>query len=412
MAGIIEIVGDAENVLTFGIELEFVCLWQDEIPRRSKQQVEEFNPRQSLQDALVKTKQIPVNPLGTVPATNYNRWTVYEDPTIDLDTIENAVFPEETCKLAGIELISRALRYREDPWAWEINTALKAVNGLDRPSDGQRVLANLTCGFHVHVGRGEVGFNLEEMKRVLMLMTAFERHLDQLHGQSRVERASYNEPLSVFFTRFFAYGEAALPRTMQAWLGRITHFELDNFPGKRYACNFSNCYYETANKRTIEFRQHRGTLIPEEIRAWISVVCQLVRYAVRHQTADIFNFCLARTSDPDFTVKRLLATFDVPEETMAFYTARFKGELDWLAKHDALCRLSARSLEVNEFAYWVREITTTDVRIGVVNSMIATKLMGHGYGTINAGLMGRIREKLMSAPETDEQGVPMNDAEY
>ena len=404
----------ANAVLTFGVELEFMYLWQvqaeeDHPTRRTPLSMEKVKALESVHEALVQARRIPISRLDAEPVGDYSKWSVTDDVTIDLEDLEHVMFPK-SCNMHGVEVISRILRYREDSWSREIKMAVRAINSLDRPNDCKRVIANLSCGFHVHVGQGQAGFVLEEMRRVLMMVTAFERHLDQLHGASRIHRDCYSDPVSLFFINRYRHANPPVPRTVHAWLLRIAELSVHDFPGKEYTYNFDSCTYVSPGLRTIEFRQHRGTLIPDEIQAWISVVTNLVRFAVQSRDDELLNFCLTTTSDPNFTIRNLLVVIDVPTETLKFYASRLDGDVSWLRKHDVPHRPDANLAELNGFMNMISTVNTTNVDIKQVKGTVTDKLMRHGYGFMEHNLMNRIREQLMTMG--DRQDVSMSDAIY
>jgi hypothetical protein len=50
----------------------------------------------------------------------------------------------------------------------------------------RRVVVNDTCSLHVHIGNGDAGFELQTVKNVLSICTAFERIMDSMHAASRI----------------------------------------------------------------------------------------------------------------------------------------------------------------------------------------------------------------------------------
>ena len=377
------------------------------------------NHRHSIRKALVRTG-LAVCPVND-DHPDYSKWSVTNDSTIQLTVGDKAERPRG-CKVDGAEVVSRILRYDEGASFREVNQVVDALNGLNKPSGRRRVVPNRTCGFHVHVGQGAAGYTVEEMRRMFMVVTAFERHLDQLHGVSRVEHGCYSRgPAAALMRRLKV-------RKMTAWLRAIRRYDVHDFPGKSCIYNFYNCGYEDPSVRTIEFRQHRGTLVPEEIRAWIDVAVSVVRFAVARSEDDIVNFCLRYTSDPDFSIHHLLCEMDVPDQSRAFYRHRLAGGVDWLDGHTVKHRPDGFITPVTELGNFIGTQAVEDTDVNLVTEVIVDKFKDKGYGRVDRRLTKQICKELWDSinrkddvemvdigedemVDTEDEDVDMADAE-
>ena len=195
--------------------------------------------------------------------------TIYDDISTD-PNYPMIVFTD-------VELRSRVLTIRNpstvraDVWP-ELRTVLNVVHTKPAMvSDG--------TGFHVHVGNGNQGFKLHTLKNLLMLLIICQFQLDQVHPGNRI-LSDMCWPLS-----------SCIPSDeRQVWkIARMienlqTVEEFVNFVHKspgvaNYAHNKHasvSFVHLMRDFKTIEFRQHKGTLDAAEIHRWILLVTGLV----------------------------------------------------------------------------------------------------------------------------------------
>lgn len=373
--------------LTFGVEFEFLYLWHASVPGHESLEL----VHKALEDAGVL-----IHPFKLQLPT-YEKWSVTDDPTVKLTGHEYANRPKD-CKVDGVEVISRVLQYEDESWVGEVDQVLGVLHKLNKPSGRHRVLPNLTCGFHVHVGQGPAGFSLEEMKRVLMLVTAFEHQLDQLHGVSRIDETAYIKGAAAHLTEHL--GTAG---TLPDWLRELGNFIPQEFPDKKYAYNFYNCGYIESRHRTIEFRQHRGTLDRKEIHAWIDVVTSVVRFCTERSQYDIVSFCLEHAPDPDFSVHQLLHEIGVPEQSRSFYQARLMGNVSSSLSRFVGHRPSGAVTPVTELSVLINEQLLHDVLPARVISAIADKYDRRDYEALDDGEAQQIVRAMWQRHERDEE---------
>jgi hypothetical protein len=194
---------------------------------------------------------------------------------------------------------------------------------------------------HLHVGQGSAGFTLEEVKRVMNTSIGCERLIDQFHAVNRItgtdhgilpladdfgnqwiDRLASNAPLSLGLLQH-AYRRRAIEAglvTSKDWhdsTGRYPVSSFDIYPGLRElskafdidswmtlveeapnllalkhlypvaardsTVNINNL--RPTGKKTIEFRQHAGTMQAKAVLSWLDVVVHLVWYSI--QTTDM-----------------------------------------------------------------------------------------------------------------------------
>ncbi|MCJ1469795.1 hypothetical protein MMC07_008437 [Pseudocyphellaria aurata] len=295
--------------LTFGVELEFLVRYDPEDYR-----YESRRPERSLNlleiHSLVRKRMIHIlndNGFSTHPYfyTSVSEWTVSFDGTIRADGCEN-------CR--AIELKSPALEY--SPFGLKQVTEVVELLGFEFD-----LFVNQSCGLHVHVGNETRGFSMETLKTFASLITVFEKQLNSLHPPDRLQN-QYAKPLRSAFLK------DALPRDklliiddledMTDLIWRFHPVRDDGHRDKYMAFNFWNLRKDQAFQ-TIEFRQHRGTVDPNEIANWVRVVCSLVRMS--HADGEgVRDLIEKRLDSPDYTALDLfvdlnlsdLATFYAP----------------------------------------------------------------------------------------------------
>ena len=286
--------------LTFGIELEFVLGyflepgWEkdlDEHELQSAERGEISNERisrnnQERNRIVLKLREIGLD-VNEVHQTNYACWTVTSDGSVSageakLSLVQDwangtrTVLTEEgrrNLMFCDVEVKSRILPCNTDSFR-EVNEVVTAI------VQSFPVFVNESCGLHVHVGNEGYGFPFQTVKNFATLVTCFERQFNQLHPLHRL-RADYSLQQTTAFN----------PDERDPWYmaGLIDGFEnleafLNTFGKDRtnkdlivhqWCYNFNNLHF-TWDKRTIEFRQHAGSLDADTILRWAYLSCVLV----------------------------------------------------------------------------------------------------------------------------------------
>ncbi|KAF7869667.1 hypothetical protein EAF04_004451 [Stromatinia cepivora] len=136
------------------------------------------------------------------------------------------------------------------------------------------VVVNRSCGFHVHVGKGKAGLNFTPLQHLMATIWFFEPQISELVHKSRLGMTGgYCPSLHVRSNLGVLKYEGNL---LDVLLSTTEVNEVvDMFCGRAFF-NFMAYHIEGLRKphdnpvkRTIEFRQHEGTMDSETILNWI-----------------------------------------------------------------------------------------------------------------------------------------------
>ncbi|CAG8976291.1 hypothetical protein HYALB_00011776 [Hymenoscyphus albidus] len=222
-----------------------------------------------------------------------------------------------------------------------------------------RIVCNETTGLHCHVGYGNHGFSPRVLSNIFATSWTFYPLLDSLHpsrrrGDHPQKEKSYSPSIKNF--SHLAVDVQDLPDRNMAGLKTILETRGNVGPQEilhlmqpavagygRLAYNISNiaawfdftlaaAFGNPRIKKTIEFRQHEGTLASRRIKSWINVCQGLVRFAERVDDAALDKFLLRHINDnqdTDYTAIDLLKAIALPDEA-AFYKQWFQEHPGWL----------------------------------------------------------------------------------
>ncbi|KAI7353312.1 hypothetical protein KC354_g11644 [Hortaea werneckii] len=381
--------------LTFGIELEFLCVYAPGcftscvpdpsilLPQYPDQPVSEAGA--AIYHALL-TAGIPATGHESLdedindPSPPYTRWCVTED-ICNLSLTERLHLPPQH-RVETVELSSRKLAFHP-PCSWqnEIYTILRLLHHLEQKT-GCRFLTNSTTGLHVHVGLPGPGekIPLRTAKNLLQLATAFESRVDLLHAVSRIKNPVTEDEVQgailyagpSFFHSVNGLTNSHLTSTTGTkgrtnifdWLSTIerpdsyssltsilkirdpVRFPMytsgDGGSGKVSAYNFDNLLpsdetegyaNEGEGTGTIEFRQHCGTLDFLSICAWVCVTVQMVWFSTWVGDEEFLDL-LSKSIDWRFTLQDLLSAIGVEGEVVAHFVDREAGETIGVLGHE------------------------------------------------------------------------------
>ncbi|GAB1734535.1 hypothetical protein NU195Hw_g8987t1 [Hortaea werneckii] len=187
--------------LTFGIELEFLCVYAPGcftscvpdptilLPQYPDQPVWEAGAaiyHGLLAAGIPATGHESLDEDINDPCPPYTRWSVTED-ICNLSLTERLHLPPHH-RVETVELSSRKLCfYPVHLWEREVYTILRLLHRLERET-GCRFLTNSSTGLHVHVGVPSPGEKIElrTAKNLLQLVTAFESRIDLVHAVNRI----------------------------------------------------------------------------------------------------------------------------------------------------------------------------------------------------------------------------------
>ena len=419
--------------ITLGIEHEFMVLDTQRLDYQNQQKAD--HGLSLVSQALQKPMQITCTACGQIhdyeqPIRVQNKvndnsdhgcWNLVADLSMKLKPRQDAILRENGCEAYGVELTSRVLSAKEGksttrPMAQakhihtatyqeEISRFVVTVNELFPPQataighrQERRVVVNNTCSLHVHIGNGTAGFELQTVKNLLSICTAFERVMDSMHAASRIgcsaltllpldgdyglegstmevakegklfrdtfnrsltermlsnayvtrrDNATFQEAASGYHTMAFVEVIQQAPDTesLQNLLSlccettvNILHLvvnEGENVNEERS--------YRKLN--TIEFRQHAAVTDPREAVAWVDFLQTLVKYAHSQSAESIRSVCENVASDPHFVLADLFKLLEVNEQTQKFYLTRSRESVQ--ATFD-LARAEAEALDSDD----------------------------------------------------------------
>lgn len=294
--------------VTFGMEFEMIVLyntkdygaelksgegvyWQSSKPIDLRQKMLRLIRIQMIQ--ILNDHGIPTNKWGR--AEDFTKWTVEHDGTVTWQ--EDGV--QDWC---AIELKSPAFFF--NPWALDqVEKALYVVK------KHFTAVVNESCGLHIHVGNCHEGYPLRTLKNFAMLITSFERQFSSLHPFDRINNL-YVRPVSRSF-----------PPTMSVWdklmkieSCRTVEQVIQNFNPKNHKWT-AYCFLTLLNPslRTVEFRQHSGTLDKDAITHWAKLSTNLINLAHSASHSGFYNIIEAHALDDNYNIINLLNDLNLPE---------------------------------------------------------------------------------------------------
>lgn len=310
--------------LTFGIELECVIsfdpakhrwalpyasgmLWNK---RLSSYLHEESKLRFLFREHITKFLIEKGFPTYNVASNGGNqKWTVTHDTSIE---IQDGPRVGDGFLECDIEIKSPAMRFC--PKA--LRQIKKVVRLLRRNFD---MSMNESCGFHVHIGNRKKGFPLQALKHLCMLTAMFEHQLNSLHPAHRIGNLHAKSPSAAF-------------KGQNPWdtLIKIQGCETKDALVLLYANNdgrldrcfaYNLCPMVTHPNKTIEFRQHEGTLDVSKIMIWIGLAGRMVDAMHKTSTEDLAQLISTCAFDPTYTVSELLFGLKMGE-LIPFYSVQ------------------------------------------------------------------------------------------
>lgn len=178
-------------------------------------------------------------------------------------TTDSSVTSYNTGTYAGLELVSPILK--GDKGLDDLRTALTVLSNI-----GARV--DSTCGLHVH--HNAACFNYEQLISIVNLYYSYQKGINSILPRSRrtSSRARYCKPIPT----------ASLKKMNDTT--RYEHNCTENGKPMLVAYSFDTRYLVVnmqafLRHKTVEFRQHSGTIDPDKAEAWILLTYQMMRYA-------------------------------------------------------------------------------------------------------------------------------------
>ena len=181
-------------------------------------------------------------------------------------TTDSSVTSYNTGLYAGLELVSPILK--GDKGLDDLRTALTVLSNI-----GARV--DSTCGLHVH--HNASSFDHQQLINIVNLYYTHQAGINTILPKSRrtSARARYCKPIPTRSLAAINYQK------------QYTHCETENQKLMKAVNSFKTRYlvinlHAFAVHKTVEFRQHSGTLDADKAEAWILLTYQMMRYASTH----------------------------------------------------------------------------------------------------------------------------------
>ncbi|KAH7330148.1 putative amidoligase enzyme-domain-containing protein [Rhexocercosporidium sp. MPI-PUGE-AT-0058] len=230
--------------------------------------------------------------------SDFSGWDIVEDGSIDE--------PEDT-PYRYLQLEVRSPAYIFTPSALsEVRLACQTL------AEDFCLLSVETSALHVHVGDGERSFDDETTRKLAAFIWAFEPQLNSIHPLHR-QNTYYTTSMRAS-SRYSTWYQERYDRIPSGITGALDLLacadiaalceQIKDESGYLKSCQVSFCGIKAAStnpehgKKTVEWRQHEGTLDGEEVTNWIAVVMGImyfVRDAPTRYFFDVLSFALLET---------------------------------------------------------------------------------------------------------------------
>lgn len=252
------------------------------------------------------------NGFNTYDVTSHGgdqKWTVTNDASID---IEDGPRAEDGFLECDVEIKSPAMRFC--PKA--LHRVQKAVRLLTRNFD---TFLTDSCSLHVHIGNRKEGFPLQTLKHLSMLTAIFEHQLNSFHPAHRIGNLQAKGPSAVFKGQNPWDTVQAIQHCGSKEELVLLYVNKEGFIDRCFAHNL--CPMVSGPHKTIEFRQHEGSLDEPEIMNWIQVAGGMVDAMHEISAFSLGRLISTCAFDPRFTVSDLLLRLRM-ETLIPYYSGR------------------------------------------------------------------------------------------
>ena len=182
-----------------------------------------------------------------------------------------------------------------------------------------RLEVNTSCGFRVHIGNRKRGFPLQTLKHLCMLTALFEHQLNSLHPAHRVGNESAKTP-SALFKGENPWDSISAVQDCRS-RGQLVRFCANGGRGLDSGFAVNLLPLVKGAHRSIEFRQHKGTMHGGEMSSWIQVVAGIVNAMHECDTEGLTRLIDDCAFDRKFSVLDLFCRLRL-EPLCAFYKGR------------------------------------------------------------------------------------------
>lgn len=310
--------------LTFGIELECIIsfdptVYELGLPHAEGQLWEERLSSSLHQESKLRIifRNHIVNLLNEMGISAYDmasrggdqKWTVSNDTSIN---IRDGLRAEDGFLECDVEIKSPAMRFC--PMA--LRRVQQMVKLLIREFN---VDVDNSCGFHVHIGNQNSGFPTQTLKHFCMLTAMFEHQLNAFHPAHRIGNFHVKGPSAVFKGQNPWEAVRVIQRCEVREELVLLYADNERFPDRCFAYNL--CPMVFGPHKTIEFRQHKGTLDAPEMMNWIQVAGGMIDAMHNISAVNLAQLIDTGAFDLKFTVLDLLLRLKL-EALVPFYRGR------------------------------------------------------------------------------------------
>jgi hypothetical protein len=216
------------------------------------------------------------------------------------------VVPDGSLGSRGMEIVSPVLSGEE---------GIRQVRIIGEVLVAMGATVTTSCGLHVHVGAADL--SLDGLKKVAKNYIKFETFFDHIMPRSR--RADNNRYVMSNRARFGGYTNDAVNAAF-ARIDRAT--TTDDLVLAVSPSRYSKLNYQSMHRyRTVEFRQHSGTVEPGKMTNWVQLCVAFVEASAKSNPRP-------RTTEKAVTpaeeLNRFFNMFSVLEPVRAFYRERMK----------------------------------------------------------------------------------------
>ncbi|KAE9376847.1 hypothetical protein N431DRAFT_332239 [Stipitochalara longipes BDJ] len=222
------------------------------------------------------------------PDMPLDRWIVTDDSTIQAPPAKG---DRKRYVFQKVELISPAFLATKGSLV-EIQRTCQLIIRTYRTCGGP------STGLHIHVGNCTRGFDLETLQNVMAILWTFELQLATLHPKYRRDndyclplRRSSGLALQMVAEKINLRNSLEIIYKTTSINNLIWLMGAADGSGYKMCVNIHNliepyvdaggvlCGRDDGTKKTIEFRQHEGTLNPEAVYQWCKVCLKIIEFA-------------------------------------------------------------------------------------------------------------------------------------
>ncbi|KAI9696014.1 MAG: hypothetical protein M1836_005845 [Candelina mexicana] len=242
-------------------------------------------------------------------------WLIMDDSTITVPRVP----PQDAQDwiYMSAELKSPVLRF-------DLNSLNEITSVINQLTSRYSISINQSCGFHVHVGNSVHGFPLQTLKNFYTLAAAYENQIQSIHPPDRLDH-HFCAPISSYLPMSIPKKAAIIAEasSIEDFVMLVTN------PLSRYtAYNLHGLVHGPF--KTIEFRQHAGTMDIPAIAHWVRFVGGLVAWAHAAGPHHLLWLLQKVNENPDMQFTELLYELDM-DSLIPYYRTRMNkhGPASW-----------------------------------------------------------------------------------